>query len=200
MNADDLEDLGLEPDIEQLLAGEERIEDRVPLAETLTAYRELTLAEIASTSVVEDRMALEQFAVILECLASLADGTCGDPIDAEFRDNFVQALSERKWSLLTFTAAQLARGAEHGSLSVPGWMECVPRDVIAVAEEYRYSARREGADWLGFVREMPGLVVVGNTSAGKAVDAAVQLVRNKVLPALVREYGLVPRPVQRSLQ
>ncbi len=199
LTVDDLEDYHLEPDIEQTLAGPFALTELVPLAQTFTALEELVRATADATKDPRQQSSLEHYANTLQGLGTLSDGGCGLALDPESRRVFIRAAAVSDWSALLALLSAFTEQVVARRQSVPGWMLPTRTDA-ETAVEYRYEVESYEDDngvlsWEASCREMPRVRAWGDTP-GAAIDAVVKKVASEILPALVREYNLVPRPAR----
>jgi len=199
LDADDLELVGLEPDIEGLLTGCVPLSEIVLIKTTILAFEARVAVAAVATEDPRQRSALEHYACILRNLAYLADGACGIAPDEALLGAYQAAVDTQDWHNLLAGASSVSDRIRNMRDAVPGWMKDPDISEEDLAAEYRYSVERVMNDdgsrrWAASVREMPEVRAWAETP-GAAVSALVKEVATKILPALIREFGLVPRPV-----
>ena len=200
LTADDLEDYYLEPDIEQTLAGPVKLTDFVPLTEPLAALEEIARAAAEATKDTQEQTALGHYADALQSLGSLSDGSCGLALDPDSSQAFIHAVAIPDWKGLLAVLSAYTQQIVARRQSVPGWMS--PPTIVFedVAARYRYEVELQESEkgvrsWVACCREMPEVCAWGETP-GAAIDAVFTKVATRIIPALMHEYDLVPRPAK----
>lgn len=185
LDADDLADMCLEPDIEQLL---------VPMPLDLLPDVGEVAHEFATTVTGElDGDDPNSAAVwnLVRAIDLAADGRSVGPYSELQRKQLARFGQTRDWASVLLNLGNLAEKVSHET--VPHWSRATLREAREIADAYRYVVTKSDGIWECRTREVPRLVTSAETPS-RALHLHMDAMR-LVVRSCIREYGLAPHPI-----